>query len=288
MSIIFYTIGDWGKLTRGLLNNAKSMDNISQTKYQPNFILSLGDNFYPSGVESTDDEQWVSKYSSIFKGKKLNCPWYSILGNHDYLSNPMAQIEYYLEKKDNRWTMPSRYYHVIHKFDNKKLHIVCLDTVELELMTSLMYIPSYLIKANNLDAKSSKKQLEWLENVLSNSDADWLIVIGHYNLYSSGYHGSNSNLINLLKPLFSKYRVDMYICGHCHNLEHLTDSGIEYIISGAGSQKSYVSKIFQSNFVYDKCGYTIHKIINNKMIVLFINDESEVIYQFEIPQKRNL
>ena len=52
MSIVFYTIGDWGKMSNNLLNVAKSMDTISKKEeYRPNFILSLGDNFYPDGVE---------------------------------------------------------------------------------------------------------------------------------------------------------------------------------------------------------------------------------------------
>ena len=99
MSIVFYTIGDWGKMTNNLLNVANSMDIMSSTeKYKPNFILSLGDNFYPLGVESTDDEKWTKIYSDVFTGKNLYCPWYSILGNHDYGLNPQAQIDYYKER----------------------------------------------------------------------------------------------------------------------------------------------------------------------------------------------
>ena len=45
MSIVFYTIGDWGKMSNNLLNVAESMDTLSSIKeYRPNFILSLGDN----------------------------------------------------------------------------------------------------------------------------------------------------------------------------------------------------------------------------------------------------
>ena len=290
MSIVFYSIGDWGKKTDGLYNVAESMDIMSNdSQYKPNFILSLGDNFYPDGVQSTIDPKWKEIYSDIFTGKNLYCPWYSILGNHDYGTNPKAQIDYYLQKKDKRWVMPSRYYHVIHNFENKKILIICLDTIELDLITSARFVNNSVLKANGINYASSRKQLKWLEKILSNNtNVDWSLVIGHYNLYTAGYHGSNNNLINLLKPIFIKYKVDMYLSGHCHNLEHLKDNGIEYIVSGAGAKSGNNSKIFQSIFSYGECGYTIHKISNNIMTTLFINEKSEIIYSFDLPQKRNI
>jgi acid phosphatase len=289
MSIVFYTIGDWGKKSTNLLNVAKSMDTLSSTEeYKPNFIISLGDNFYPDGVESTDDEKWEKIYRSVFTGKNLYCPWYPILGNHDYGINPQVQIDYYKQKKDNRWIMPSRYYNVKHTYDNKKIEIICLDTNELDLITSKYFVSQEVFDLMGINTTTSREQLKWLEKTLSNSDADWLIVVGHYNLYTAGHHGSNNILIGMLKPLFIKYKVDMYISGHCHNLEHLVDNDIQYIVSGAGSKNGPMGKIFQSKFGYGDNGYTIHKIIDNNMEILFINEKSEVIYKFDISQKRKI
>ena len=289
MSIVFYTIGDWGKMSNNLLNVAKSMDTMSSIElYRPNFILSLGDNFYPDGVESSEDEKWEKIYRNIFTGQNLYCPWYSILGNHDYGINPQAQIDYYKEKKDNRWIMPSRYYNVIHTFDNKKIEIICLDTIELDLVTSKYFVRQEVLNSMEINTTSSKGQLNWIEKTLSESTADWLIVIGHYNLYTSGSHGSNNRLITMLKPLFIKYKVDMYISGHCHNLEHLVDHDIQYIVSGAITKNGLIGKIFQSKFGYADNGYTIHKIVDNKMKTLFINEKSEIIYNFDLSQKRNI
>ena len=289
MSIIFYTIGDWGKMSNNLLNVAKSMDTMSnKEEYRPNFILSLGDNFYPDGVESSEDEKWEKIFRNVFTGRYLYCPWYSILGNHDYGINPQAQIDYYKEKKDNRWIMPSRYYNVIHTYGNKKIEIICLDTNELDLITSKYFVQQEVFDLMEINNISSKKQLNWLEKTLMNSTADWLIVISHFNLYTAGHHGSNNNLIGMLKPLFIKYKVDMHISGHCHNLEHLVDNNIQYIVSGSGSKNGPIGKIFQSKFGYGDNGYTIHKIVDNKMEILFINEKSEVVYNFDLLQKRNI
>ena len=289
MSIVFYTIGDWGKMSNNLINVAKSMDTMSKKEeYRPNFILSLGDNFYPDGVESSEDEKWEKLYRNVFTGKNLYCPWYSILGNHDYGINPQAQIDYYKEKKDNRWIMPSRYYNVKHTYGDKKIEIICLDTVELDLVTSNNYITQDVFDLMRINKMTSREQLIWLEQTLSESTADWLIVIGHYNMYTAGYHTSNNTLISMLKPLFIKYKVDMYICGHCHNLEHLVDNDIHYIVSGSGTKTGNVGKIFQSKFSYGDNGYTIHKIVDNKMQILYMNEKSEVVYKFDLSQKRNI
>lgn len=288
MSIVFYSIGDWGKRGSRLNATSESMGLLSDV-HKPDFILSLGDNFYPDGVVSSDDPQWESTYSQIFTHPNLFCPWYSILGNHDYILNPQAQIDYYIEKKDKRWIMPSRYYHVMKTFGSKTLHIVCLDTVELDTMSTPYLLSKNVIQREELYQSKSDKQLIWLEDVLSKSKADWLIVVGHYNMYTGGWHGTNRNLVNLLKPLFIRYKVDMYICGHCHNLEHLSDSGIEYVVSGSGTNTGKTSQIYQTKFRFGDNGYTIHQINDNKLKTTYIDSfTSEELYSFEIKQKRNL
>jgi tartrate-resistant acid phosphatase type 5 len=288
MSIIFYTIGDWGKLTPGLFATSKSMSEISN-KIKPDFIISLGDNFYPNGVKSTDDPQWTQTYQNIFNHPNLNCPWYSILGNHDYIYNPQAQIDYYLEKKDERWTMPYNYYSVTKQLGSTTLQIVFIDTVELDTISTYSLLNKDTIKKNNLTEANSNKQLEWIKYVLENSKADWLIVAGHYNMYTGGWHNSNLNLINMLKPLFIKYKVDMYFAGHCHNLEHLSDSGIEYIISGSGAKTGNTSKIYQTKFDHGGNGYTIHELVNDKLYNYFIcSHTNKILHSFELNKKRNL
>jgi len=284
MSIIFYSIGDWGKLTQGLEASAKSMDLVSRVK-KPSFIISLGDNFYPDGVENSTDELWETTFRKIFTGKNLYCPWYSILGNHDYLLNPQAQIDYYLEKRDLRWTMPYRYYNVTKKYENSTIQLVCIDTVQLDLISAPSLLPKEVISREGLSQSKSDTHLVWIEETLAASTADWLIVVGHYNLYTGGWHGSNRNLINLLKPLFTKYKVDMYLSGHCHHLEHLSDSGIEYIISGAGAKTGNTSRIYQTKFEYRSNGYTIHEIKDNKMFIRFIDKDKNIISENIIYEK---
>lgn len=67
-------------------------------------------------------------------------------------------------------------------------------------------------------------QLNWLEQTLNQSSADWLIVAGHYPIYSGGEHGNTPELQAQVKPLLEKYGVDAYLCGHDHTLQHLERS----------------------------------------------------------------
>ena len=43
----------------------------------------------------------------------------------------------------------------------------------------------------------------------------------------------------LFKPIFEKYHVNAYICGHDHNLQYIKPPGFTYyFVSGAGSELS--------------------------------------------------
>ena len=75
-----YCIGDWGRPNPGL---ASSMNDYATLNGNPDCILALGDNFYPSGVESVEDELFNSCWKDIYlKYSNLCCPWHLILGTY--------------------------------------------------------------------------------------------------------------------------------------------------------------------------------------------------------------
>jgi hypothetical protein len=49
--VLFYSIGDWGSSGPDVVKVANAMNKYSLKNGKPNFILALGDNFYPSGIE---------------------------------------------------------------------------------------------------------------------------------------------------------------------------------------------------------------------------------------------
>lgn len=49
----------------------------------------------------------------------------------------------------------------------------------------------------------------------------WLVVCGHYPVFSVGGHGDTEELLSDLLPLLKRYKVDAYLSGHDHLSAHL-------------------------------------------------------------------
>jgi len=73
---------------------------------------------------------------------------------------------------------------------------------------------------------------------MKSSTADYLLVAGHYAVYSVCSHGSTQNLIDYLEPLLVQYGAH-YLAGHDHCLESLNNNGVQYMVSGAGDECCY-------------------------------------------------
>lgn len=65
----------------------------------------------------------------------------------------------------------------------------------------------------------------------------WLLVAGHYPLYSQGGHGDTEDLVEY-HDVFASYGVHAYICGHDHISEHLQQGPVEYFVVGAGEYET--------------------------------------------------
>ena len=59
---------------------------------------------------------------------------------------------------------------------------------------------------------------------------------GHYPVYSAGSHGPTPALISDVLPLLKAHGAH-YVCGHDHMLEHISDTGVEHILTGAGDKQ---------------------------------------------------
>ncbi len=192
-----------------------------------------------SGVTNDTDPLWKSIYSDVYNKPSLQTiPWYAILGNHDYRKNPEAQIDFTRHHRDDRWTMPDHDFRRVYTIpandaaNTYTLEIIFIDTPLIAPMEAPETTPNgkYAVSA-----ETTKQHLEWIEQTLAASTATWLIVAGHYPIYSMAEHGDTSDLIDRLDPLLRKYRVNAYINGHDHVLQHLSWHGIEYFTCGHGT-----------------------------------------------------
>jgi len=230
--ISFLAMGDMGDFQSAALQQTIAIHEACRNKIDA--VLVLGDNFYERGVDSEDDPRWET-LKTLFSPY---CPWYAVLGNHDYLGDFVAQIR--RSSLDSFWNMPHRYYEKRFFFPSSRdgVHLFALDTFELSRNESAHNSQAMGMTIDRFQQIffSLQGQMEWFEQALAASDMKWKVVMGHYPLYSSGGHGNNPELLHLLEPLFHKYGVDMYLCGHDHHLEHVTELDTHYIVSGASSR----------------------------------------------------
>lgn len=248
-------------------------------------VLLLGDNFYDYGIESETDPRWRSDFEDAFRPK---CPWYAILGNHDYLGDPDAQVR---RNGIGGWRMPARYYdEKIFYNENDGVHIFFLDTFELSPTESLLNSIGMGMPAvkwmSLLASMNAAKQLQWLEKGLAQSQMRWKVVAGHYPIFSNGGHGDNQELIRSLVPLFEKYGVDFYVCGHDHQLSHLNRNGTQYIISGTGCRLSKSQPSAEYSIISRKIGVAYFHFFPTHAVFGFM-DHEPFFARTSIPNRTN-
>jgi tartrate-resistant acid phosphatase type 5 len=234
----FIAMGDWGRNGEDNQKEVAIQMGITAKEADAYFIVATGDNFYPSGVRSTQDYSWIASYENMYTAHSLQTDWYVVLGNHDYKGNVQAEIDY--SKISRRWNMPSRYF-------AKKINIE-EDTTRQILMVFLdtsPFITQYYTSEdhrNQIVGQDTTAQKKWLEAVLSDPSPNikWRIVVGHHPLYTGGkrmFSLDTWQLNKALKSIFDKYKVDAYICGHEHNLQYIKPEGAtHYFVTGAGSE----------------------------------------------------
>uniref|UniRef100_A0A7S2QSF6 acid phosphatase n=1 Tax=Norrisiella sphaerica TaxID=552664 RepID=A0A7S2QSF6_9EUKA len=241
-SLNFLAIGDWG-------SDPNSTDEIAVARgmgivgkeLNVDFVTLLGDNFYSAGIHGDEySPRFQETFESVFSAESLqDIPFYAIAGNHDHMGNVSAQIEY--TKHSTRWTYPQPWYSVKKTFGTgeaeRTLEILFIDTVifagESEGENGEQLQGDEYPGA--LDAQLAGTQFKWLSDSMKHSTADYLLVAGHYPVYSIGQHGPTLLLKLLLKPLLERYGAH-YLCGHDHDLEHIEEPGstTQYFLSGAG------------------------------------------------------
>ena len=46
-------------------------------KLSPEFVISAGDNFYPTGLKGTDDPDFTTSFTNVYIAASLQIPWYA-------------------------------------------------------------------------------------------------------------------------------------------------------------------------------------------------------------------
>jgi tartrate-resistant acid phosphatase type 5 len=274
-SLNFIVVGDWGVEGANTQKKVAQQMNQYASDYNVQFVISTGDNFYPRGIKNTEDPQWRSSFENVYQGASLQKDWYVVLGNHDYLGNPEAEIAY--TKKSNRWKLPAHYYSISKKNGpSDSALFVFIDTspfVQIYRNDPAQY--------PQINAQDQKAQLLWLDNLLTHSKSTWKIVIGHHPIFSAGMtHGDTPELIANLKPVLEKNKVQAYFSGHEHDLQHLKSpsASLDYYISGAGSETRPAGTNDITKFSKASPGFAFVSLTHDSLRVFFINEKGEIVY----------
>lgn len=210
----FAVIGDYG--TAGQAE--QDVANLVHS-WNPDFILTTGDNNYPNGAASTIDRNigqyyhdYISPYTGRYGAGADHNKFFPAMGNHD---GSTASGQPYR----NYFTLPNneRYYTVV----QGPVQIFVLDSGAGE--------------ASSL--RSTSAQGQWLRTELAASTACWRIITMHHPPYSSGIHGSNT----ALQWPYAQWGATAVLAGHDHDYERITGpvAGLPYFVNGIGGTSLY-------------------------------------------------
>ena len=269
----FLIVGDWGRRgTPGQLAVADGMARIA-ARLESGFVITTGDNFY-DGVTSLHDAHWQESYEAVYNSPSLQIPWYVVLGNHDYQGCVQAQLDYAYSSA--RWRLPARYYAVEKVIDaGASALLVFLDTSPF-LSSYQANGPEYI---ESLHGQDAEPQLIWLHSTLATSKAAWKLVFGHHPIYSaSPFHGNTSELQHRLLPILHAHHVQAYICGHEHDLQHLTADGVDYFVSGTGAECRESGWCSDSRYSASELGFSAVSLTRDRLRVDFYDANGKRLY----------
>ncbi len=239
-------------------------------------VIAAGDVHHFEGVRSVDDPLWMTNYELIYSHPELMIPWYAILGNHEYRGNTQAVLDY--SKVSARWNVPDRYYTFAMENDGVTVRFVMVDTAPL-----LDKYREDTEKYPDACKQDMNKQLSWIDSVLTAAKEDWVLVVGHHPIYAETGK-DDSERLDLQKRLDSILRkhknVDMYLCGHIHNFQHIrkSDSNIDYVVNTSGSLSRKVKPVDGTKFCSGETGFSLISADKKVLNLHMINKEGKVIY----------
>lgn len=186
--------------------------------WQPDFVVTTGDNNYPTGSAETIDANIGQYYSAFMAGANTaHGPaaqvnrFFPVLGNHDADTDAARPyIDYF--------TLPGneRYYSV----DWPPVRIYALNSVP-------------WVEPDGSHPESA--QAAWLQQELANTSDRWKIVVFHHPPYSSDHRGS----VEWMRWPFREWGADIALCGHNHVYERVEVDGFPYLVNGLGGGARY-------------------------------------------------
>lgn len=251
-------IGDYG-----LDGNPLAQVAALVKSWEPDYILTTGDNNYPSGAAATIDanigqyfQEYIGSYQGSYGPGAAENRFFPALGNHDVdTAQAAAYYEYF--------TLPG----------NERYYDVLLGPVHVFVLNSDSREPDGVGR--------SSTQAAWLQAGLAASTAPWKLVVAHHPPYSSGIHGP----VDWMVWPFAEWGASALLSGHDHTYERLIVDGIPYFINGLGGGPRYeFNEVLPESAVRyrDDYGAMLIEADSTRMVFRFINVAGEEIDRFNL------
>ncbi len=244
----FVAIGDVGKGNTGQNTVGAALGTVCAQR-GCDFVVMLGDNFYPSGVTSVTDPLWQTAFVQPYA--TVNAPFYPVLGNHDYGGDgagyeaSRADVQVAYSQTNPKWRLPAVHY----RFTQGHAEFFGLDTNR-----------SFWGSSGSGDTQTRADINAWI----TASNATWKIALGHHPYKSNGPHGNagdydrrcttvlgqevcagppgfidGRNIKNFMETIVCG-RADVYLSGHDHSMQWLTPTcnGTHLMVSGGGASST--------------------------------------------------
>jgi len=195
----FAIIGDYGTGSAEAIAVGERV-----ASWDPEFIITLGDNNYPSGEAATLPMNVDAVYGDFLGSDTEANRFFACTGNHDW--HPTEGLQPY----EQHFDLPG----------NERYYALSQGPVDLFCLSSDPREP------DGIDVASV--QAAWLESALADSDADWRLVYNHHPPYSSGLHGDSSSL----DWPFAAWGADAMWSGHDHDYERIERDGMLFGVQG--------------------------------------------------------
>lgn len=257
----FVVLGDYGNSSPEEARVARMIHD-----WQPDFIITTGDNNYPFGEAETIDvnigqyfHDFIAPYRGRFGCGSRQNRFFPALGNHDwYTAGAKPYLDYF--------TLPGneRYYDLV--FGD--VHLFAIDSDPNE--------------PDGVTAESA--QAAWLQQTATTSRAPWQIAYMHHPPFSSGSHLSTP----YMQWPYKAAGIDVVFAGHDHDYERLEVDGIPYIVDGLGGAPLYsLSNRLPTSKLYfnETYGAVLVEATTTTLTSTFIAIDGRIIDQLTLTAK---
>ena len=140
------------------------------------------------------------------------------------LRDVSAQIAY--SNRSSTWRFPSEYYTFAEHIQGDGGAMLVAQFVMID--TVLLSVGHDGILNGEPARARSAAHWRWLSETLAASTADYLVVAGHYPVWSVCSHGPTRVLVERLRPLLLAHKASAYFFGHDHCAQALVEGGVHH------------------------------------------------------------